>query len=114
MQFGPFREFAVDGDIPPSPSIYWNHGVREKLRIDLLESITCWQNPENKVVPALLCERSRSFLPAMIGEMGCGWQGQMSQRSARQNHGFPSASRRAEAVSQENWWGKDAAGSHNN
>ncbi|MGB6803703.1 MAG: hypothetical protein WBE31_15660, partial [Candidatus Sulfotelmatobacter sp.] len=56
MQFGPFWEFAVDGDIPPSPSVYWNHDVREKLRADLLESIVCGQNLENKIVPVLLCQ----------------------------------------------------------
>jgi hypothetical protein len=61
MQFGPFREFAFDGDTPPSPSIYWNHGVREELRFDLLESIACGQNPENKIVMISVCERLLGF-----------------------------------------------------
>jgi hypothetical protein len=79
MQFGPFQEFTVGGGIPPSPSIYWNHNVRGKFRRYLLKSIACRQNLENKTVPILLREWSRSLLLAMIGGRGCGWQGYMSQ-----------------------------------
>ena len=45
----------------PSPSIYWNHGVREKLRTDLLESTACRQNLGNKVVKTSLCGQSKRF-----------------------------------------------------
>src|SRR5580704_18917495 len=80
-----FGNLTLTG-IPPSPTVYWNHNVRDKLRNDLLESIACGQNLENKIVPALLHERSRSLLSGIIAETGCGWQGQMSQRGSGQPH----------------------------
>jgi hypothetical protein len=63
----------------PSPSVYWNHDVRKKLRNKLLESIACGQNPENKMVPSWLFEWPHRLLSAMIGGTGCGRQGRMSQ-----------------------------------
>ena len=43
-----FGTSAIYLAVPPPPSVYWNHHVREKTRNNLLESTACGQNLRNE------------------------------------------------------------------
>jgi hypothetical protein len=36
--------YIATGGIPPSPSVYWNHGFEEKMQNNILESIAYREN----------------------------------------------------------------------